>query len=117
MQGLHGLIYLRLMDRKLFIGWMSNWEYAQKVPTEKWRSSMTIPRELSLVKENGHYRISSQPVRELKNYISKTIKKESLKIDKETIIMDKSLVDLSKVEIQFYSKGLKKRYLCFFIFQ
>ena len=26
---------------------MSNWDYAQKVPTEKWRSAMTLPRELS----------------------------------------------------------------------
>ncbi|HWS60197.1 MAG TPA: glycoside hydrolase family 32 protein, partial [Flavobacterium sp.] len=34
--------------RKLFVGWMSNWQYAEKVPTEKWRSSMTIPRELVL---------------------------------------------------------------------
>jgi len=94
--------------RKLFMGWMSNWDYAQKVPTEKWRSSMTIPRELSLIKEEGHYRVSFQPVRELKNYISKTIKKESLKIDKETVITDKSLVDLSKVEIRFTLKDLKK---------
>jgi levanase/fructan beta-fructosidase len=37
------------VDGKLFIGWMSNWDYAQKVPTETWRS-MTIPRELVLVK-------------------------------------------------------------------
>lgn len=69
---------------------------------------MTIPRELSLVKENGHYRIAFQPVRELNNYVSKTIKKETLKIDKETVITDKSLVDLSKVEIRFTLKGLKK---------
>jgi levanase/fructan beta-fructosidase len=88
---------------------MSNWQYAQKVPTEKWRSSMTIPRELVLIKEEGHYRVSFQPVRELQNYIAKTIKKETLKIiDKETIITDQSLVDLSKVEIYFTLKGLKK---------
>ena len=30
--------------RRLFIGWMSNWDYAQQVPTTTWRSSMTIPR-------------------------------------------------------------------------
>lgn len=30
--------------RKLFIGWMSNWDYARDVPTFKWRSSMTVPR-------------------------------------------------------------------------
>jgi levanase/fructan beta-fructosidase len=94
--------------RKLFIGWMSNWDYAQKVPTEKWRSSMTIARELKLLKESNQYRLSSEPVRELKNYISKTIKKQSLKIDKETVLTDQSLVDLSKVEIRFTLKDLKK---------
>jgi sucrose-6-phosphate hydrolase SacC (GH32 family) len=27
---------------------MSNWEYAHNVPTDPWRSAMTLPRELSL---------------------------------------------------------------------
>ncbi len=35
--------------RRLFIGWMSNWDYAQVVPTERWRSAMTLPRALRLV--------------------------------------------------------------------
>lgn len=94
--------------RKLFIGWMSNWDYAQKVPTEKWRSSMTIPRELKLVKEDVHYTVTSKPVRELQNYIAKTIKKETLTISKETILIDKSLVDLSRLDIQFTLNDLKK---------
>lgn len=34
--------------RRIFIGWMSNWDYAREVPTEKWRSAMTLPRTLSL---------------------------------------------------------------------
>jgi len=33
---------------RLFIGWMSNWQYANVVPTEKWRSSNTLPRKLTL---------------------------------------------------------------------
>ncbi len=35
-------------NRRIFLGWMSNWEYAAKIPTHPWRSSMTLPRELSL---------------------------------------------------------------------
>jgi fructan beta-fructosidase len=35
-------------EKKIFLGWMSNWHYAGKVPTEPWRSAMTLPRELSL---------------------------------------------------------------------
>jgi sucrose-6-phosphate hydrolase SacC (GH32 family) len=32
----------------VMLGWMNNWQYADKVPTHPWRGQMTIPRELSL---------------------------------------------------------------------
>ncbi|MBC2839548.1 glycoside hydrolase family 32 protein [Robiginitalea sp. SC105] len=47
---------------RLGIGWMSNWQYAQEVPTQAWRSAMTVPRVLSLVEDAGGYVISSVPV-------------------------------------------------------
>ena len=37
---------------KLYIGWMSNWPYANKVPTDPWRGCMTLPRRLALF-DNG----------------------------------------------------------------
>jgi fructan beta-fructosidase len=52
--------------RRLFIGWMSNWNYATVVPTITWRSAMTIPRELSLISENGNFFVISRPVDELR---------------------------------------------------
>lgn len=52
--------------RRLFIGWMSNWHYATVVPASVWRSAMTIPRELSLISENGNYIVISRPVDELR---------------------------------------------------
>jgi len=51
--------------RRIFIGWMSNWFYAQQVPTEVWRSAMTIPWYLALVNVNGIPRLISKPVKEL----------------------------------------------------
>jgi len=48
--------------RKLFIGWMSNWQYATKVPTERWRSAMTMPRMLSLRETSTGLRLFSRPV-------------------------------------------------------
>lgn len=51
--------------RRLFIGWMSNWSYATAVPTEKWRSATTIPRELILENVNNEYVLTSVPVTEL----------------------------------------------------
>src|SRR4030095_12989072 len=51
-------------DRRILIGWMSNWDYAQKVPTTTWRGAMTLPRELSLIKTEKGVRLAQNPVPE-----------------------------------------------------
>lgn len=35
-------------ERPVMIGWMDNWQYADKLPTSPWRGQMTIPREIAL---------------------------------------------------------------------
>jgi fructan beta-fructosidase len=50
--------------RRIFIGWMSNWDYANVVPATTWRSASTIPREVTLLEDNGHYFLSSLPLSE-----------------------------------------------------
>lgn len=62
--------------RRLFIGWMSNWKYANKLPTNPWRSAMTIPRELSIRETEQGVRLFQTPVQELN-----VLRKELLKID------------------------------------
>lgn len=54
--------------RRILLGWMSNWQYANDVPTSPWRNAMTIPRELSLTRTKAGPRLVSVPVRELKSY-------------------------------------------------
>lgn len=55
--------------RRLFLGWMSNWDYGQVVPTEKWRSAMTTPRSLHLVQEDNTYLLASRPVQEINSLV------------------------------------------------
>jgi fructan beta-fructosidase len=43
----------------VFIGWMSNWKYASKVPAAPWRSAMTLPRDLSLRRTSDGLRLVS----------------------------------------------------------
>ncbi|MFT6855210.1 MAG: fructan beta-fructosidase [Cyclobacteriaceae bacterium] len=54
-----------LDNRRLFIGWMSNWQYARVVPTNQYRSAMTIPRELKLRKMQGKFLLLSKPTNEM----------------------------------------------------
>lgn len=51
--------------RRLWLGWMSNWDYANEVPTLPWRSAMTVPRELTLRRTPEGIRLVQRPVREL----------------------------------------------------
>jgi fructan beta-fructosidase len=50
---------------RIGIGWMSNWQYAQEVPTEAWRSGMTLPRVLTLRPNQGGYSLNASPVEAL----------------------------------------------------
>jgi fructan beta-fructosidase len=60
-----GVTWSNTGNRKIFLGWMSNWMYANVVPTETWRNAMTIPRELKLRHVGKDILIASQPVAEL----------------------------------------------------
>ncbi|MBD2722766.1 glycoside hydrolase family 32 protein [Hymenobacter armeniacus] len=51
--------------RRIFLGWMNNWDYATTVPTAPWRSAMTVPRELSLRRVGNDISLVQQPVAEL----------------------------------------------------
>lgn len=94
--------------RRLMIGWMSNWDYATVVPTQGWRSSMTLPRELKLQKDNSSYRLVTTPVKELETYASKVISKEKIKIKDNLLLAANNTVDFNAADIQAQFKNLKK---------
>jgi fructan beta-fructosidase len=52
---------------RLMIGWMSNWQYAGSTPTSPWRSSMSVPRRMSLRTIDGEVRLTQQPVTSLRS--------------------------------------------------
>ncbi len=76
--------------RRLFIGWMSNWLYADEVPTENWRSAMTLPRTLELLKTGEDYLVASRPVQELEKIrvASETVGGEDIALSDELVEMD-----------------------------
>lgn len=85
-----GITWSNTGNRKLFLGWMSNWQYAQIVPTKKWRSAMTIPRELKLIRTKDDLLIASQLVKEFAAMQSKTVVVENMTISNKTDISTKT---------------------------
>ncbi len=65
-----GVTFSNTGDRRVFLGWMSNWDYAQDVPTVNWRSSMTLARDLFLSEIGKGPVLCSRPARELENRLA-----------------------------------------------
>ena len=86
--------------RTLFIGWMSNWNYAMEVPTNRWRSSMTLVRELQLTQTDGSYRLASIPIKELDTYKRTIIDTANVRFKGTYLIYEGSNDVLSKSVIE-----------------
>ncbi|MFD0798819.1 glycoside hydrolase family 32 protein [Maribacter chungangensis] len=67
-------------NERIFIGWMSNWDYARDTPTEKWRSAMTVPRTLSLHKPNGNYELNNYPIPNFESLLDKGVTAQDIPI-------------------------------------
>lgn len=53
--------------RRVWIGWFSNWQYANTEPTILWRGAQTVPRRLMLRRYADGLRLGQRPVRELES--------------------------------------------------
>ena len=81
--------------RKILIAWANNWAYGQAIPTDPWRSVMTLPREVFLKLTPGGYKINQRPIREV----------DTLRLEQ---ITDLSAIDLAEdgaVEIEYEFTG------------
>ena len=52
--------------RCIALGWMSNWQYANNVPTTQYRSANTLARDLTLYRAGGKLYLKSKPSPEIK---------------------------------------------------
>ena len=74
-------------NRRIAIAWMSNWQYANDVPTFQYRSPNSVPRDLSLFTVDGETYLQSAPSPELLK-LRDISKKRSFKVNGTRTIKD-----------------------------
>jgi levanase/fructan beta-fructosidase len=88
-------------NRRVVMAWMSNWQYANQVPTKQFRSANSIPRDLGLFRYGEETYVSAVPSKEMLNMRGATLKKPSEACEIVIDLKDKATVTLSN------SKGEK----------
>lgn len=98
-----GVTWSNTGNRHLFIGWMSNWNYANELPTKNWRNAMTIPRTLRLQDEKNELYIASAPAEEFTKIEEKVYHIGRSKVEKVlTFSDDKFKLNIpARVNIEF----------------
>jgi len=48
--------------KQIYIGWMNNWAYGDRIPTSPWRGATTLPRELQLAQTPDGIRLVQTPI-------------------------------------------------------
>lgn len=99
-------------NRRVVIGWMSNWEYAAEVPTMQFRSANTLPREMQLFRgADGDIYLASVPVREIDNLRGEVIadaSKISLGVTPVTFNLPPASEGLCEIEASFDAQKKSK---------
>ncbi len=62
-------------NRRVVLAWMSNWQYANDVPTKQFRSANSIPRDLGLFTHGEETYVSVVPSKEMLDVRGQKVKK------------------------------------------
>lgn len=84
--------------RRVLIGWMSNWKYANETPTGAWRGAMTLPRVLSLTSRDEDVVLTQMPVREVEQLRKTSVSRDNITVMAETPFTLQTNGDLLEIE-------------------
>lgn len=100
--------------RCIALGWMSNWQYANNVPTRQYRSANTLARDLTLYREGQELYLKSTPSVEVKKARGKKVSIPSFKVSEkhEIVNLFEEKQGAYEVEIVIQNAGASKIAFC-----
>lgn len=100
--------------RCIALGWMSNWQYANNVPTRQYRSANTLARDLTLYREGQELYLKSTPSVEVKKARGKKVSIPSFRVSEkhEIVNLFEDNQGAYEVEILIQNAGASKIAFC-----
>ena len=98
-------------NRHTIIAWMSNWQYANNVPTKQYRSANSLPRDLELYRaEDGELCLATVPAKEIEALRGeKALKYAAFSVGKKAAVrklpVDNSGICEIELDINAHSAG------------
>ena len=85
-------------NRRVVLAWMSNWQYANQVPTKQFRSANSIPRDLGIFTHGEETYVSVVPSKEMLAVRGQKIKKPTVSCEIVVDVKGSSEIILSNTK-------------------
>ena len=86
------------MGRIVALPWMSNWQYANQVPTQQFRSANGLPRDLGLTTVGGETYLTSTPSKEVSALRGQKVKKPTETCEIVVEVKGSATIELSNAK-------------------
>lgn len=78
--------------RHIWLGWLTNWEYAARMPPDRWRGAHSIPREVKLKRFTDGIHLVQEPIAELR-----VLRGRHTKVERHSVEAANDLLNSKKV--------------------
>lgn len=85
--------------KPVMIGWLNDWEYANKLPTTPFKGAMSLPRQIALKQTSTGLQLVQQPIGDVSKLRGNPIKKSSLALTNQHLTIAKDLANAYELEV------------------
>ncbi|MEW4368731.1 glycoside hydrolase family 32 protein [Paenibacillus kandeliae] len=94
--------------RRIQMGWMNNWRYAEQLPVKDWQGALTLPRSLTLRPCKNRMLICQRPIVELERHFRETYKLSGLTISEHQPYELLQPLAIADIQLRMQHDGLQE---------
>ncbi|WP_411345659.1 glycoside hydrolase family 32 protein [Paenibacillus sp. WLX1005] len=94
--------------KRIQIGWMNNWRYADELPVANWNGAMTLPRTLTLRPYKNRMLICQRPVAELERHFHEKYKLNGCTITEQQPYELIQPLNIADIQLRMQHDGLQE---------
>lgn len=86
--------------KPVMLGWLNDWEYANKLPTMPFKGAMSLPRQIALKRTAAGLVLVQQPISDVTKLRGTKLEKQGVKLTNQTLTLEKSIVNVYELEAE-----------------
>ena len=94
--------------KPVMIGWLNDWEYANKLPTTPFKGAMSLPRQIALERTPTGLQLIQQPIAGVTSLRGATTTRQNVKLANQSLVLEKSTANAYEIEAEIKPENAQR---------